>query len=345
MRLFRTTQYQQRPITYKNTFTACRFFALVLLSCNALASSDTTENQSLFTTTSTSFEEVKSRVFSDPYSALPQYEVSRKHFDADGENLLLSHAKRTLSSNANFIELGTKHKLLQANGICFAGTWKINHSSPYSGLFQARTNVPVIVRASVSLSGTKQRDKRAFGMAIKLFPNTQSTVTENIFLMHSLGGTKTQHVANLPMTNEPALGELPPFSQLLTAYRLESDLEEADQAFSGKNANARFRPVSHLAEVLLPNDEIANNVRQGPYWLKASLKPDTPLVNKDDFRDELSLQHYPNKTLTWVLSAANFNDAGIDKAQWQEIGEMTLTESVASLTCDTKLHFNHPAIK
>ena len=105
MRLFRTTQYQQRPITHKNTFTACRFFALVLLSCNALASSDTTEKQSLFTTTSTSFEEVKSRVFSDPYSALPQYEVSRKHFDADGENLLLSHAKRTLSSNANFILL------------------------------------------------------------------------------------------------------------------------------------------------------------------------------------------------------------------------------------------------
>jgi len=51
-----------------------------------------------------------------------------------------------------------------------ACTWKINHSSPYSGLFQARTNVPVIVRASVSLSGTKQRDKRAFGMAIKLSP-------------------------------------------------------------------------------------------------------------------------------------------------------------------------------
>ena len=226
-----------------------------------------------------------------------------------------------------------------------ACTWKINHSSPYSGLFQARKNVPVVVRASVSLSGTKQRDKRAFGMAIKLFPNIQSTVTENIFLMHSLGGTKTQHVANLPLTNEPALGELPPFSQLLTAYRLESDLEEADKGFSGEKANARFRPVSHLAEVLLPNDEKAKNVTQGPYWLKASLKPDTPLVNRDDFRDELSLQHYPNKTLSWVLSAANFNDAGIDKAQWQEIGEITLTESVASLTCDTKLHFNHPAIK
>jgi hypothetical protein len=170
MRLFRTTQYQQRPIRRKDTFTACRFFALVLLSCNVLAFSETTENPPSSSASSSSFEEVKSRVFSDPYSTLPQYKVSRKHFDVDGKNLLLSHAKRTLSSNANFIELGTKHKLLQANGICFAGTWKINHSSPYSGLFQARTNVPVIVRASVSLSGTKQRDKRAFGMAIKLSP-------------------------------------------------------------------------------------------------------------------------------------------------------------------------------
>lgn len=136
MRLFQTTQCQQRPFTHKNTFMLCVFFALSLLSCNAVAYAETTEKKSPLTKPPTSFKEVKSRVFSDPYSALPQYEVSRKHFDADGENLLLSHAKRTLSSNANFIELGTKHKLLQANGICFAGTWKINHSSPYSGFFK-----------------------------------------------------------------------------------------------------------------------------------------------------------------------------------------------------------------
>lgn len=328
------------------------------------------------------FEEAKSLVFPDPYSSLPQYEVSRKHFDVNGENVLLKHAQRTLSSNANFVELDTSHKLLQANGICFAGIWKMSQNSPYSGLFQASTEVPVIVRASVSLSGTKQRDKRAFGIAIKLFPYAHSALTENIFLMHSLGGTKTKHVANLPMTNEPALGELPPFSQLLTAYRLESDLKKADKGFSGKKANARLRPVSHLAEVKiggthlrpaqhteestpklnipapttskkveidrefeLKSDADTKTEKQGPHWLKAALSPDTPLVNKDDFRDELSLQHYPNQTLSWVLSAANFNDAGIDKAHWQQIGEIILTESVVSLTCDTKLHFNHSAIK
>ena len=382
MCLFQTTQYQQRPFKFKNTFKACRFFALTTLFNCVTAYAETGGNQLGLATPLSPFEQVKSLVFSDPYSSLPQYEVSRKHFDVNGENILLKHAQRTLSSDANFIELGTKHKLLQANGICFAGTWKINQSSPYSGLFQPGTEVPIIVRASVSLSGTKQRDKRAFGMAIKLFPNAHSALTENIFLMHSLGGTKTQHVANLPMTNEPALGELPPFSQLLTAYRLESDLKKADKALSGKKANARFRPVSHLAAVKVGDAhprltrhteesmleqsisapttskeiEIEREAdkksgaekkteKQGPHLLKASLKPDTSLVNKDDFRDELSLQHYPNHKLSWVISAAAFNDAGIDEAKWQEIGEIILTESVVSLTCDTRLHFNHPAIK
>lgn len=382
MCLFQTTQYQQRPFTLKNTFKACRNFALTTLFYCVASHAETSETQLGLATPLSAFEEVKSLVFSDPYSSLPQYEVSRKHFDVSGENILLKHAQRTLSSNANFIELGTKHKLLQANGICFSGTWKINQNSPYTGLFQAGTEIPIIVRASVSLSGTKQQDKRAFGIAIKLFPYAHSALTENIFLMHSLGGTKTKYVANLPMTNEPALGELPPFSQLLTAYRLESDLEEADKAFSGKKANARFRPVSHLAAVKVgdASSRVAEHTeestlelsisapttskeieierefetkseaeikteKQGPHWLRAALNSDTPLVNKDDFRDELSLRHYPNQTLSWVLSAANFNDAGIDKAKWQEIGEVTLTESVLSLTCDTKLHFNHPAIK
>ncbi|WP_269916913.1 hypothetical protein [Alteromonas sp. PRIM-21] len=382
MCLFQTTQYQQRPFTLKNTFKACRFFALTTLFYCVTSHAENSEAKLGLAAPLSAFEEAKSLVFSDPYSSLPQYEVSRKHFDINGENVLLKHAQRTLSSNANFIELDTKHKLLQANGICFAGIWKMSQNRPYSGLFQAGIEVPIIVRASVSLSGTKQRDKRAFGIAIKLFPYAHSSLTENIFLMHSLGGTKTKHVANLPMTNEPALGELPPFSQLLTAYRLESDLEKADKAFSGKKANARFRPVSHLAAVKAgdANSRLAGHTEEstpklsismptaskeieikpeleikseadtqaeirGPHWLRAALRSDTPLVDKDDFRDELSLQHYPNQTLSWVLSAANFNDAGIDKAHWQEIGEIILTESVVSLTCDTKLHFNHPAIK
>ena len=281
------------------------------------------------------FSEVKKRVFSDPYPFFPHYKVSKKLFDQAGENLLLRHAKRTLASKADFVELASGQKLLQANGICFAGTWEMGENSPYTGLYEKGVRIPAIVRASVSLNGTTQSEKRAFAIAVKLFPSNQHSV--NFFLMHSLGGTRTKHVLSLPLTNEPQLGELPPFSQLFTAYRLEQDLESADKMFSGDKANARFRPVSHLADI---NTESSIS----PYWLRATASSQTPLVDKDDFREELNVAHYPNREIVLDIHAAPFNANGADNAVWQDIGRLKLTESVVSLTCDTRLHFAHPTI-
>ncbi|GFD79475.1 hypothetical protein KUL118_23370 [Tenacibaculum sp. KUL118] len=297
------------------------------------------------------YQSIKQAVFSDPYPSLPQYKVSRKHFDRDGENLLLKHAKRTLSSTTDFIELEGGQKLLQANGICFAGNWRIGKNSSYTGFYSKGTNVPVIVRASVSLSGTKQNDKRAFGMAIKLFAESKSKdatkpQTYNLFVMHSLGGTQTKHVLSLPMTNEPSLGELPPFSQLLTAYRLENDLGTADKLFSQEKANARFRPVSHIAHI--PQSDLTTDTPlslNGPHWLKLVASTDTTLVDKSDFRDELAVAHYPNHRIQWDIYAAPNNAQGIESAKWQHLGAMTVNESVTSLTCDTRLHFAHPVIQ
>ncbi len=286
------------------------------------------------------FEYVKARVFSDPYDNLPQYEVSRELFDIDGENVLLKHAIRTLSSNEDFITLDTEHKLLQANGICFSGTWQMNHDSPYTGLYSANVEIPVIVRASVSLSGTKQDDKRAFGVAIKLFPIKNTAPTQNVFLMHSLGGTKTDHVLSLPMTNEPDMGSIPPLGKIFTALRLERDLERADEQFSGANANARFRPVSHLAGVDMDDKDMV-----APYWLRLVIAPETTLVDKLDFRDELNLDHYTNTRFSWFIQAADNNAQGIEKAVWQNIGWLTVNDSITSSTCDKQLHFAHPSIQ
>lgn len=341
------------------SFTGLCLFALFFnVSVAHVAASEPTANQ-----TNAYFEHVKQRVFSDPYPFLPQYNVSRKHFDNNGENLLLKNAKRTLNDNSDFITLDTPHKLLQANGICFAGSWHINNNSEYTGLFEKNTHLPVIVRASVSLSGTKQDDKRAFGIAVKVFVNNLNPVekqysetqslppslnTQNIFLMHSLGGTVAPQLLPLPLTNEPALGSLPPFSQLLTAYRLESDLKEADKLVSGSRANSRFRPVSHLAQVhatsvntqrLLPTHKVI-----APYWLRATVASDIPHVDQNDFRDELSLEHYPNNAFHWNIDAAVYSEKGIEHASWQRIGAIHVKESVTSLTCDTKLHFAHPPI-
>ena len=331
----------------RNSFTAWCFFTLLITNfhCSALENSQSKDAPERY------YDHVVREVFSDPYPFPPQYEVSRDLFDKGRENILLKHAKRTLSSNADFVELETKQKLLQANGICFAGIWRIANDSPYSGLYASSTNIPVIVRASVSLSGTKQKDKRAFGMAIKLFPGSHADgiSTENLFVMHSLGGTKTKQVLRLAMTNEPALGELPPFSQLLTAYRLESDLEQADQLFSKDSANARFRPVSHIGKVDVRNAPVNTQKAEkrsfyAPRWLKLIPSPDTVYVDKDDFREELNVFHYPNHEIKWEIHAANENEAGVDSALWQHIGTLTVTASVVSLTCDTRLHFNHPAI-
>lgn len=136
------------------------------------------------------FAQVKQVVFATPYAQLPNYQVHKKHFGKAGNgenNALLSAAKRTLNDPRDLIEFPQQQKLLQANGICFVGEWLIesqasdssdnsvsNGKNAYTGLFSAGTRTKVIARASVALSGTRQKDKRAFGMAIKFF-NTSST--------------------------------------------------------------------------------------------------------------------------------------------------------------------------
>ena len=292
------------------------------------------------------FDSVKAQVFSDPYSALPQYKVKRSLFKQGDTNLLLNDAKRTLTSQEDLIDFPAGQKLLQANGICFSGIWSINQDSPYSGLYTANTTLPILARASVSLSGTQQSDKRAFAMAIKVFldsPKEQNVNTQNVFLMHSLGGVKTQYVVDLELDNQPKFGSLPPISQWLTAKRLEKDLEKADKIYSHKKANARFRPISQLAETNSNGTAVADI--HAPYWLQIKVAQNTPRVDQNDFRDELDLKHYPSGQLSWNLLAANRAAKGKSEAQWQPIGTLVLNSSITSLSCDTKLHFAHPVIK
>ena len=289
------------------------------------------------------FEQLKSRVFSDEYSELPQYKVTRKLFDRGGKNLLLADAIRTLRSKDDLIEFPAGQKLLQANGICLAGTWRMNHRSIYSGLFASNVELAVIARASVSLSGTRQRHKRAFAVALKLFPETadgERVTTENIFLMHTLGGVVTRSVYSLSLDNQPELGSLPPFSQWLTAHRLERDLEKADQSVSKGEPDARFRPVSHLAKVNVKGQIVTEPIK--PYWLQLRPRKDLALDHHDDFRDELNVEHYPDNVLVWDVHAASYTASGKSKAKWKRIGEVSFTESVVSKSCDTELHFSHP---
>lgn len=292
------------------------------------------------------FEQLKAVIFADAYAELPQYKVTRKLFDKNGKNQLLADAQRTLRVKDDLLDFPAGQKLLQANGICFAGTWQINGQSPYTGLLKADVELPLIVRASVSLSGTKQKHQRAFALALKLFPTTadgQQVTTENFFLMHSLGGVVTKSVYALTLDNQPELGSLPPFSKWLTAHRLEKDLEKADKAVSKGKPNARFRPVSHLATVARNGELVADPIK--PYWLQARPQQELALSDHDDFRHELEVAHYPDKRLSWDIYAAPYSAGGKSAAAWRQVGSIILTESVISKSCDTKLHFAHPAIE
>ena len=199
----------------------------------------------------TRFEAVRDAVFSDPYPELPRYRVDRAQFGAAGnkaDNHLLEAARRTLTETADLIDFPGGQKLFQPNGICFSGTWQIDQQSEFTGLYASGSSVPVLARASVMLDGTQRKDKRAFGLAVKLFvPGFENSL--NVLLMHSMGGRVVTHVADLMVDNHPPLGSLPRLESLRTALRTRRDLKQASRELSNVSANIRFRSVAHLAAI------------------------------------------------------------------------------------------------
>lgn len=291
------------------------------------------------------FEQAKSRIFTQPYTNMPHYKVSNKHFGKAGnhpDNHLLSAARRTLTSKADFITRAEPQKLLNANGVCFAGRWEISEKSDFTGLFEQGSQIPVIARASVALTGTTQKNKRAFGMALKLFPHKEA-VSRNILVLNSLVGVRTKHVLDLTMDNQPSTQGVPPWSQLSTALRLRKDLSRADKEHGGK-AQLAYRTVDHIAAPALTQSEpIIDHDVVAPYWFRLRADESIPRVDANDFRDELNVKHYPDNMIKWQIEVASNNEIKNKKdADWQLIGQLILTESVISKVCDIDLHFSHP---
>lgn len=292
-----------------------------------------------------SYNTIRQAVFKNPYANLPHYKVESKLFGKSGrskDNHLLQAAKRTLTSKEDLLDFPRGQKLLQANGICFAGDWIIDTDSPYSGQFSNPTHGLVIARASVTLSGTEQADKRAFGLALKLFPTHDVGAvvpTLNAFVMHSMGGTRTKHVLDLVLDNEPPLGALPSFSHLGAAYRLLRDLETADKTISKAEADVNYRPVNHWADYRAKDNVVT------PRWLRLRAPAELPRVDKKDFRDELRVENYPQQKLVWLIEVAGEGNGKKSDADWLTIGRLVFGESITSPACDRQLHFAHPTLR
>ena len=289
------------------------------------------------------FTQLRDHIWAQPYETLPQYKVKARDFGKRGnseENRVLVAGKRTLGSSADLIQLTTPHKLLQANGICFSGYWHIHSQSTFTGLFSQNTKIPVIVRASVSLSGTKQSNKRAFGLAIKLLPSDLGdSPSINIFTLNSLGGVIKKHVLDLSVDNEPDFGQIPKLSDISTALRLKADLQRAEKQYlqetGAKNtkANVTYRGLEHVAAY--KSEQVLS-----PKWIRFSANVDKR-VDMDDFRNELDLEHYPQNEIIYAIDVAA-PAKNKKKADWLTIGELVLKDSISSLACDTQLHFQHP---
>lgn len=292
-----------------------------------------------------SYSTIQQTIFRNPYNELPHYRVEKKLFGKSGrseKNHLLRAAKRTLTTKDDLLKFPQGQKLLQANGICFAGEWIVDTDSPYSGQFQNATRSLVIARASVALSGTEQSDKRAFGLALKLFPTSDAdsiVPTLNAFVMHSMGGLRTKHVLDLAVDNEPPLGALPSFSQLGAAYRLLRDLEAADKMISKAKPDVNYRPVTHWAEYG------SNELVTTPRWLRLRAPAELPRVDKRDFREELRVEHYPQQKLIWLIEVAGDKNSKKSDADWLTIGKLVFNESITSPACDKQLHFAHPTLR
>ena len=292
------------------------------------------------------FKLLKQEIFSEPYGELPQYKVNRQQFGStkdDADNKLLAAARRTFVSTDDLITRETNQKLLNANGICFVGQWRITQDNEYTGLYKNGSTVSAVVRASVALSGTKQKNKRAFGMAIKLLPHDlEQQASLNAFVLHSMGGTITKHVLDLSLDNEPPLGRLPRFSDIRTALRLQRDLEKADEENGATKPDVSFRPVSVFAEYGVQLSDAIS-----PRWLRLSAL-DSERIDQDDFRNELRTEQYQNKKIIYQIAVAGNNqevNAKKKNTDWQNIGILELTESVTSKSCDINLHFQHPKLK
>jgi hypothetical protein len=294
-----------------------------------------------------SWNTVYSAVFTQPYPVLPHYEIVAHNFGASGdrdENRLRAAALRTLTVKDDLYAFPGGQKLLQANGICFAGDWSIDRETSYTGAFAPGTRFPLIARASVALGGTGYDDKRAFALAVKLFPapDRETRVhTLNFFVMESLAGKRRQYFLESILDNAPDFGGLPALGEWRLALRVQNDLKAADRELSPAGPDLAFRPVDHLAYI----PGVTEGIARGPKWLRLRIAADTPLNRMKDFRDELDLNAYPDHRLVWEVEVAATHARGKSRAEWRRIGTVILRESIASKPCDARLHFSHPILE
>lgn len=285
------------------------------------------------------YADVWGAVTADPYGELPHAKVTVGSFFRGFRNLLLEASFRTLDDDRDV--LPWFRKLVHPNGICLAGTWHITEETPYTGYFREGSEGLIIARASTALSETERHEYRSFGFAGKIFPTTDvdhaaPLPTADFFTIEDLGGTRRNHWLDAVLTNDIIHISIRPSSvfQGALAFTVAHAFATADGTFDVTQTLVRqLYPIASLGEP-------AGTELVAPRWIRVTGSPDTPRVLRDDFRDELRMDHYPDGIILDVDVADDGTRLG-PKA-WRRVGYIHLTESVVSDGCDHRLHFQHP---
>ncbi len=277
------------------------------------------------------FDDVWGKVTSDPYDKPFNKVTAASMFDGL-ISLIEQAASRTITNQDDLLPRFTK--LVHPNGICLRGEWTIDQASPYSGYFAQGSKGLAIVRASSAFSTVNSGDIRSFGLAVKVFPTLDATAkvkTGNFFTIDDFGGTPAARFLDTSLTNEP------PSTVRPEAISMADVASAVGKAFSLVDIKPNKRQLYLVSELAVP----AGAPVRTPGLIRLSAAAGQVRVDERDFRDELNPRLYPNETILVSIEVAP--EAAADgSAVWTKIGQIALTDSVISDSCDHALHFTHP---
>ena len=197
----------------------------------------------------------------------------------------------------------------------------------------------IILRASAALSQIHRGEKRAFGIAGKIFPTEDSQhsnplKTANFFVIDNLGGTYAPNFLDSPMTNDITN----------IAFGVENIgqtgiLVAALKAFGfAEKVMGKVLTVRQLYEISQLGEADGNEIVT-PAYIKIQGQ-NGPRTELSDFRDDLRLENNGG-SIRLDISVAADGKLGKEKS-WSKIGFIELTQDTTAEGCDHRVHFHHP---
>ncbi len=283
------------------------------------------------------YQEVRDKVFSDPYSCLPELPldpIKTSRFFKKFKNLLYRAAQRTTKQEGDILPYFDK--LIHSNGIGYSGTWNITEDNPYSGLFTPGTKALMVARASCILTEMNKGDRRGFGFAGKIWPTMnpeEKMKTANFLLLHSFVGTKDRYFSDVEISNNPFIGV--GFNLITYATVLMVTMA----SFPWADKKLTYRSLIQMARVGVEDPKDI----KAPTWMMVKARPDRKQDFKD-FRKEILVENRESGKFILDVSVTEVPKDQKDR-KWKKIGYVELNESIASVSTDHHLHFHHLKIR